>query len=98
MLDQQNKNVENNVKLFFYKKINELIFRSNDFIINNYVYKFHRFYVSFFVVKKIIVVVHNDNYFDFARCYKKIATFYYVHDLFKLFRNYLKHCFKYLTY
>ena len=75
-----------------------MIFCSNNFIIDNYVYEFYCFCVSFFVVNKIIVVVHDDNYFDFVCCYEKITIFYYVYDLFKFFRNYLKHCFKCLTY
>ena len=98
VLNQQNKNVENNVKLFFYKKINELIFRSNDFIIENHVYESRRFCVLHVAIENVFAVVHDDNHFDFARCYEKITIFYYIHDFFKFLRNYLKHYFKCQTY
>ena len=45
MLDQQNKNDVNVVKLSFYRK-NELIFRFDDYTIDNHVYESHRFCIS----------------------------------------------------
>ena len=98
VLNQQNKNAENSVKLSFYKEINELIFRSNEFIIENHVYESRRFCVSHATIENVFVVAHDDNHFDFARCYEKISTFYYIHDLFRFLRDYLNHYFKCQTY
>ena len=45
---------ENVVKLLFYKKKNELIFRFDDFTIENHVYDFRRFCIFYVVVQNII--------------------------------------------
>ena len=97
MLDQQNKNDANVVKLSFYRK-NELIFRFDNYTIDNHVYEFHRFCISQSIIQNILVVAYDNNHSNFARCYNKIATFYYIRDLFKYLKNYFKHCFKYQTY
>ena len=97
MFDQQNKNDVNVVKFSFYRE-NELIFRSDDYIIDNHVYEFHRLCISQSTIQNIFVVAHDDNHSNFARCYDKIAIFYYIRDLFKYLKNFLKHCFKCQTY
>ena len=98
MLNQQNKNDENVVKFSFYRKINEFIFRFDDFIIDSHVYESHRLCISHSAIQNILIVVHDDSHSDFARCYEKIATFYYIRDLIRYLRNYLKHCSKCQTY
>ena len=98
MLNQQNKNDENVVKFSFYRETNKLIFRFDDFIIDNHVYEFHRLCIFHSIIQNILIVVHDDNHSNFARCYKKITTFYYIRDLFKYFKDFFKHCSKCQTY
>ena len=98
MLNQQNKNDENIVKLSFYRKTNELIFRFDDFIIDNHAYESYRLCISYSAIQNILVVAHDNSHSDFARCYEKITVFYYIRDLFKYFKNFLKHCSKCQTY
>ena len=94
MLNQQNKNDENVVKFSFYREINELIFRFDDFIIDNHVYEFHRLCIFHSIIQNILVVVHDDNHSNFVRYYEKITIFYYIRDLFKYFKKFFKHCSK----
>ena len=100
ILNQQNKNAENNVKLFFYRKFTNLIFRFDDFTIDDHVYEPRRLCIFQSIVQNILVAAHveNDSHFEFVRCYEFIFVFYYICELFKYFRNYLKHCFKCLIY
>ena len=97
MLDQQNKNDVNVVKFSFYRK-NELIFRFDDYIIDNHVYEFHRICIFQSTIQNIFVVAHDDNHSNFVRCYDKITIFYYIRDLFKYLKDFFKHCFKCQTY
>ena len=41
-----------------------------------------------------MTTIHDENHVEFARCYEKITSFYYIRDLFRYLRNFLKHCFK----
>ena len=89
VLNSNNFSIENSVKLSFYKK-NGLIFRFDD-----HVYESHRLCISWSVIKNILKIVHdNDTHSEFARCYEKIVSFYYIRDLIRYLRNYLKHCSK----
>ena len=97
MLDQQNKNDANVVKLSFYRE-NELIFRSDDYTIDNHVYESHRLCISQSAIQNILVVAHDDSHSNYARCYDKIAISYYIRELFKYLKNFLKHCSKCQTY
>ena len=97
MLDQQNKNDVNVVKLSFYRE-NELIFRFDDYITDNHVYESHRFCIFQSTIQNILVVAYDDNHSNFARYYDKIAISYYIRDLFKYLRDFFKHCFKCQTY
>ena len=76
----------NVVKFSFYRK-NELIFRFDNYIIDNHVYKFHRFCVFQSIIQNIFIVVHDDNHSNFVRCYDKITVFYYIRDLFKYLKK-----------
>ena len=87
----------NVVKFFFYRK-NELIFRFDDYIIDNHVYEFHRLCIFQSIIQNILVAAHDDSHSNFVRCYDKIAVFYYIRDLFRYLRNFLKHCLKCQTY
>ena len=97
MFDQQNKNDVNVVKFSFYRE-SELIFRFDDYIIDNHVYEFHRFCIFQSIIQNIFVVVHDNNHSNFAHCYDKIAIFYYIRDLFKYLKKIFKYCFKCQTY
>ena len=97
VLDQQNKNDVNVVKLSFYRE-NELIFRFDDYIIDSHAYESHRLCISQSAIQNILVVAHDDSHSNFARCYDKIAVSYYIRDLFRYLRDFLKHCFKCQTY
>ena len=72
MLDQQDKNDVNVVKLSFYRE-SELIFRSDDYIIDSHVYESHRLCIFQSVIQNILVVAHDDNHSNFVRCYDKIT-------------------------
>ena len=78
---------------FFIKKI-DLIFRLNDFIIDNYVYEFRRFCIFYFVVSNILRLIHDDEHANYAKCFEKIFVSYYIRDLSRYLRDYLKHCSK----
>ena len=81
--------IENNAKLSFYRE-NDFIFRFDD-----HVYKSHRLCILWSVIKNILKTAHdNDTHFEFARCYEKIVSFYYIRGLIRYLRNYLKHCLK----
>ena len=43
-------------------------------------------------VKDILSTAHNDNHGGFARCYERIASAYYIKNLSRHLRKYLKHC------
>ena len=97
MLDQQNKNDVNVAKIFFYRK-NELIFRFDEYIIDSHAYEFHRLCIFQSTIQNILVAAHDDSHSNFARCYDKIAISYYIRDLFRYLKDFLKHCFKCQTY
>ena len=96
VLDKQN--VENDARFFFYWKINEFIFRSNEFITDDHAYESRRLCIFHSIIQNILVVAHDDNHFEFARCYERISFNYYIRDFIKYFRDFLKHCFKCQTY
>ena len=54
-------NIENSVKLLFYKE-NNFIFR-----FDNHVYEFHRLCISWSTIKNILKIVYNETHFEFAQ-------------------------------
>ena len=84
-------NTENGVKLSFFRK-NDLIFRTNDFIIEFHAYESRRLCISHSMIKDILKMIHDESHDDFARYYEKISTFYYIRKLIRYFREYFKHC------
>ena len=91
-----NQNVElsneNVVSLSFYKEKNDLIFRFEDITIDDHVYESCRLCISHFVVSNILRLTHDDDHVDYVRCFEKISFFYYIRDLSRYLRDYLKHC------
>ena len=47
------------------------------------------------MIKNVLKMTHNETHFDFVKCYEKMILLYYIRDLIRYLRNYLKHCFKY---
>ena len=98
ILNKQNENnIENDVQFLFYRQ-NKLIFRFDDFIIDDYVFESRRLYIFSSIIQNILIIAYNDNYSNFARCYEKITFIYYIRDLTRYFRKYLKYCSKYQMY
>ena len=89
--------IENGAKLSFYRK-NELIYRSDDFIIESHAYELKRLCIFHSIIEDILKMIHDENHLSFVRCYEKIIAFYYIRDLSRYFRDYFKHCPKCLIF
>ena len=87
-------NSEIAAKLFFYKKKNEFIFRFDDFITKNHVYESRKFCIFHSIVQNILELIHNDDHFDYVKCFEHIVFLWYIRDLSRYLRDYLKHCSK----
>ena len=85
---------ENVAKLSFCKRENDLIFRSNDFIINDHVYEFRCLCIFHLVVSNILRLTHDDEYANYVKCFEKMFASYYIRNLSRYLRDYLKHCSK----
>ena len=85
---------ENVAKLFFCKRKNDLIFRSNNFIIDDHVYEFRRFCIFHLVVSNILRLTHDDEHANYVKCFEEMFASYYIRDLSRYLRDYLKHCSK----
>ena len=89
-----NADDENVAKLPFYKEKNDLIFRSNDFITDDHVYESRRLCIFHFVVSDILRLAHDDEHANYAKCFEEMFVSYYIRDLSRYLRDYLKHCSK----
>ena len=84
---------ENAVKLSFYRE-NDLIFRF-DQNTESHNYQSRRFYIFYSVIKNILNIVYSeDTHSEYARCYETVSFNYYIRDLIRYLRDYLKHCSK----
>ena len=86
--------IENEIRFSFYRE-NDLIFRDDDLIdtrLNSYEIK--RLCISYFVVNDILKMIHDEDHVEYARSYEKINASWYIRELTKYLRNYLKHCSK----
>jgi hypothetical protein len=81
------------IKLSFTLKSDFLIYRS-DQIALNHVYEFKRLCISSIVIKNILNIAHDTEHFDFVKCYDIISFSWYIHELTKHLRQYLRHCLK----
>ena len=94
IFDVLNKQItENSAHLSFYRK-NDLIFRSNDITFDDHAFESRRLCISTTIISNILTTTHDESHVEFARCYEKIASFYYIRDLSRYLRDFLKHCFK----
>ena len=91
---QLNVEISNEIvaNLFFCKKKNDFIFRSNDFITDDHVYESRKLCISHSVVQNILELIHDDEHFDYVKCFEQITFFWYIRKFFRYLRNYLKHC------
>ena len=88
-----NQITENNARFSFYRK-NDFIFRSNDVTFDDHAFESRRLCIFATIISNILTTTHDENHVEFARCYEKIASSYYIRNLFRYLRNFLKHCFK----
>ena len=87
--------IENDVNLSFERKNQKLIFRVDDFI-GDHVFIFRRLCISNAVVKDVLEIVHDDSndHLEYAKCYEQIVSTWYIRDLTRQLRDYLKYCSK----
>ena len=89
-----NTDDENVAKLSFCRRENDLIFRSDDFTIDDHVYESRRFCISHPVVSDILRLTHDDEHANYVKCFEEMFASYYIRDLSRYLRDYLKHCSK----
>ena len=95
MTDQQTEVSVNVLALSFEKKNHELIFRVDDFI-DDHAFTSRRLCISNAVVKDVLKIVHenSNDHSEYAKCYEQIASTWYIRDLTRQLRDYLKYCSK----
>jgi len=96
MLNTNNVNAKNNAKFSFYRQ-NSFIYRADN-IIDEYIYQARRLYISASIISNVFAAAHDNNYLEYARYFDKIFVLYFVRELFKYLRVYLKHCSQYQIY
>ena len=90
-----NENNEIVVKLLFYRKKNDFIFRFDDFTIDDHVYELRRLCISHSIIKNILQLTHNEKkHLDYVKCFERLTFSWYIRGLSRYLRNYLKHCSK----
>ena len=94
VLETNDNHDESVATLSFYKRKNDFIFRFDDYIIENHDYESNRLCISHSVIQKMLKMTHDDSHLEYARCYDQIASSYYIRDLSRYLRDYLKHCSK----
>ena len=85
MLDKIDTNIS-------FLRYDELIYKkdSND----NTSFTFKRLCISTSLIKNILSMIHDKNHFDFDKTYQQIICAWYIQELTKHVKNYLKHCSK----
>ena len=88
-------NIENDVNFSFERENHEFIFRVDDSI-DDHAFIFRRFCISNAVVKDVLKIVHenSNDHSKYAKCYEQIASTWYIRDLTRQLRDYLKYCSK----
>lgn len=85
-------NEKNNFELFFLRH-DDLIYRKKSS--HNIFFILRRLCISTTIVKNILNLIHDENYFKCDRTYQQIISFWYIANLTKHVISYIKHCFKY---
>ena len=94
VLEANDNHDESVAILSFYKEENDLIFRFDDYIIESHDYESNRLCISHSIIQEILKMTHDDSHLEYARCYDQIVFSYYIRDLSRYLRDYLKHCSK----
>jgi len=76
---------------------NKLIYKVNLFT-NDYAYRPRRLYLPFNVIGNILKILYSKKYLKYVKLYKIINSFWFIRNLIKYFREFLKHCSKYLIF
>jgi hypothetical protein len=85
--------VKNNFITLSFSLNNDDLIYCSDHIALKHVYESRRLYISFNIVQDILKLAHSNNHhFEFVKCYDIIFASWYIHDFFKLLRNYFRHC------
>ena len=71
---------------------NDLIYRRK--FSHNMSFTFQRLCISLSVIKNILSLIHDENHFEFDKIYQQIISSWYVQDLIKHVKSYIKHCSK----
>lgn len=69
------------------ERLSQLIYHSDNLI------DLHRLCISTNCVQNIFEVAHDEEHSSFARCFEIIFKAWYIKNLIKQFKNYIKHCF-----
>jgi putative transposase len=71
---------------------NQLIYRIDQIVIEH-VYESRKLCISANIVRDILHLTHFDNYYsEFVKCFDIVSSSWYIHELFKHLREYLRHC------
>jgi hypothetical protein len=83
--------VKNPVIKLSFKLNDDLIYRTDQVFIKH-AYEFRRLCISFNIISDILHIAHSDNHSGFVKCFNIVFSSWYIHDLFKHLREYLRHC------
>jgi hypothetical protein len=83
--------IKNSVIELSFKLNDDLIYRTNQVFIKH-VYEFRRLCISFNTISDILHIAHSDNHSEFVKCIDIVFSSWYIHDLFRHLREYLRHC------
>ena len=94
MNKKNNHRFENKTFFLFFRNF-DVIFRFDNNNIER-VFVFRKFCILQFMIDEIFNIVYDDvnNHSNFHKCYKQFIFLYYIRNLFKQLRNYLRHCFQ----
>ena len=79
---------QNQTKILFIRE-NDLIYRKK---IYDTSFVSRRMCISASMIKKILSMTHNNEHFEFDRTYEKIISAWYIRNLIKHLKAYVKHC------
>ena len=92
---QKNADAENSAFLSFYRK-NDFIFRFDDYITDEHAFEFRRLCIFQQLIADILDTIHDssNDHSEFAKCYERVFSFYFIRGLSRQLRDYLRHCSK----
>ena len=81
---------QNQIKILFIRE-NDLIYRKE---IYNTSFVSRKMCISASMIKKILSITHDNEHFEFDRTYEKLISAWYIRNLIKHLKAYVKHCFQ----